>query len=92
MAKEPDSSRTSRTTGGRRVEKQAVVTDTDIDVLAAFIVKGPMDLRGVVSMAALYCGYTGFCADCGATPLDLNTFAETVGRLTEKLLASRRVH
>ena len=72
--------------------KQAVVTGTDIDVLTAFIVKGPMELRGVVSMAALYCGYTGFCAGCGATALDMDTFAELIGRLTMTLMASRGMH
>lgn len=69
-----------------------MVTDMDIDVLTAFIVKGPMELRGVVSMAALYCGYTEFCAGCGVTALGPEIFAEIVGRLAEKLLASRRVH
>lgn len=70
--------------------KQSVFSDEDIDVLTAFVVKGRMELRGVVSMAALHCGYVEFCAGLNVRPLALDTFAEMMGRFAEKLVASRR--
>lgn len=71
---------------------QSVFSDEDIDVLTAFVVDGPMELRGVVSMAALHLGYVEFCAELNAKPLALDTFTEVIGRLMEKMLASRGVH
>ncbi len=68
--------------------KQGAVSGQDLDVLTAFIVKGPF---GQVSMAELHCGYAEFCAERGARALDPELFVELLGRLTAKLMASQGV-
>jgi len=60
----------------------ATITDTDLDVLTAFIVKGQL---GSVSIPELHCGYVEFCAGHGVRALDSDTFTALLERLTVKL-------
>lgn len=72
--------------------EHCVVADTDIDVMTAFLVCGPLGRGGVVAMDDLYREYVDYCADRAAVALALDVFAELVRRLMVRLNASRKVH